>query len=158
MVIAADHRPAVQNLFQPRGLHWRRGPPTRPEDLNVSELIVIAVAIFVTCLGAFGLTSPAAMVSFVSSWPSKGGLWAAAAIRLAFGVALWGAAAASLFPAVFKILSAVSVFSAVSLPLMGVSRFTPLLAWWSRRSPAFVRAWSAAALLMGVFLLWAMAA
>jgi len=126
--------------------------------MNLSEPIVIAVSLFVAGMGVFGLTSPAGMISFVSNWQSKSGLWAASAIRLAFGVSLWGAAAASRFPAVFKLLSVVSVLSAFSLPLIGVSRFKSLLAWWSRQSPAFVRVWSAAAMLMGVFLLWSVAA
>ena len=126
--------------------------------MNLSELIVIAVSSFVAGIGVFGLTSPAAMVRFVSNWQTQSGLWAASAIRLAFGIALWVVAAGSRFPAVFKVLSVVSVVSAIILPLIGVSRFKSLLAWWSRQSPAFVRVWSAAAMLMGVFLLWSVAA
>lgn len=126
--------------------------------MNLSELIVISVSIFAAGVGVFGLTSPTAMVRFVSNWQTQSGLWAASAIRLAFGIALWGAAAASRFPAVFKVLSVVSVVSAFSLPLIGVSRFKSLLAWWSMQSPAFMRTWSAAAVLMGAFLIWSVAA
>jgi hypothetical protein len=126
--------------------------------MNLSGLIVIAVSIFDAGMGVFGLTSPAAMVRFVSNWQTKRGLWVASTIRLAFGIAIWGTAAGSLFPSVFKVLSVVSVFSAVVLALMGGSRFKSLLAWWSRQSPVFKRTWLAAAVLMGVFLIWSVAA
>jgi hypothetical protein len=120
----------------------------------MSELIVIAVSIFAAAMGVLGLSSPAAMARYVSGWQSKVGLWAAAAVRLVFGVALWQAAAASRSPAVFKVLGAISVVSAFSLPLMGVSRFQALLAWWSRQSASFVRIWSAAAVIISVYFIW----
>jgi hypothetical protein len=68
----------------------------------MSELIVIAVSIFTTGMGLLGLSSPAAMVNFATNWwQTRSALWAAAAIRLLFGVALWHAAAESRFPAFF---------------------------------------------------------
>jgi len=124
----------------------------------LSELIIIAVSLFVGGMGAFGLISPKAMLRFVSTWQTKSGLWAASAIRLAFGITLWVAAAGSRFPAVFMVLSVVSVVSAIILPIIGVSRFKSLLAWWSRQSPTFMRVWSAVAVLMGAFLIWSVAA
>jgi hypothetical protein len=130
----------------------------RPKEVSLSELVVIAVSIIAAGMGGFGLTAPTAMARFVSRWQSKSGLWAASAIRLAVGIALWGAAAGSQFPAVFKVLSVVSVVVAIVLPLIGVSRFKSLLARWSRQSPGFVRVWSAAAVLMGAFLFWSVAA
>jgi hypothetical protein len=124
----------------------------------MSESIVMAVSLLAAGMGGLGLTSPAAMISFVSTWQSKSGLWAASAIRLVFGIALWAAAAGSRFPATLKVLSVVSVASSVAFPLMGISRFNSILAWWSRQSPSFMRVWSAAAVLMGVFLIWSVAA
>jgi hypothetical protein len=124
----------------------------------MSESIVMAVSLLAAGMGVFGLASPAVMIGFVSAWQSKSGLWAASAIRLVFGIALWAAAAGSRFPATLKVLSVVSVASSVAFPLMGISRFNSILAWWSRQSPAFMRVWSAAAVLMGVFLIWSVAA
>lgn len=126
--------------------------------MNLSESIVIAVSLFAAGMGVFGLTSPAAMVRFISNWQSKSGLWGASAIRLVFGIALWVVAAGSRFPATLKVLSVVSVASSVALPLMGVSRFKSILAWWSRQSTAFMRAWLVVAVLMGVFVIWSVTA
>jgi len=124
----------------------------------LSELIVIAVSLFVACMGVLGLASPSTMVRFASSWQFRTGLWVASVIRFAFGVALWGAAIGSQFPVAFRVLSAMSVISAFILPLIGVSRLKSLLAWWSRQSHVFLRTWSAAAVLMSVFLIWSLVA
>ena len=117
-------------------------------------LIVSLVAIFVAGMGILGLASPAWMVSFVSRWPSKTGLWVAFIIRLAFGISLWLVAPASRAPTVLQVLAVVSVVSALVLPLLGVSRFKSMLSWWSSQSPGFMRILSAVALVVGVFILW----
>ena len=117
-------------------------------------LIVSLVAIFVAGMGILGLASPAWMVSFVSRWQSKTGLWVAFIIRLAFGISLWLVAHASRAPIVLHVLAVVSVVSALVLPLLGVSRFKSMLSWWSSQSPGFMRILSAVALVVGVFILW----
>ena len=117
-------------------------------------LIVTMVSILVMALGVLGLASPAAMMAFVSRWESRTGLWVAAIVRVIFGVALWFAAPASRAAGVLRVLAVVSVAAACVLPLLGVSRVQSILVWWSRRSPAFVRTWSAAAFVCGAFLLW----
>jgi hypothetical protein len=117
-------------------------------------LIVLVVSIFVAGMGILGLTSPARMVSFVSRWQSKTGLWVAFIIRLAFGISLWLVAPASRAPGVLQVLAVVSVVSAIVLPLIGVSRFKSILSWWLGRSPGLMRVWLAVALVLGVFILW----
>ena len=121
-------------------------------------LIVSVVSIFVAVMGVLGLVSPAKMVSFVSRWQSKTGLWAASIIRLAFGISLWLVAPASRAPVVLQVLAIVSVVSALVLPLVGVSRFKSILSWWSSRSPVFIRVWLAVAVVFGVFILWSVVA
>jgi hypothetical protein len=117
-------------------------------------LIVSVVSIFVAGMGILGLASPAKMVSFVSRWQSKTGLWIAFIVRLAFGVSLWFVAPASRTPLFFQVLAVVSMVSAFVLPWVGVSRLKSILSWWSSRSPGFIRVWSAVALAVGVFILW----
>jgi len=70
--------------------------------MNLSESIVIAVSLFAAGMGVFGLASPAGMIRFVSIWQSKSGLWAASAIRLVFGIALWAASDGSRFLQLLK--------------------------------------------------------
>ncbi len=120
----------------------------------VALLIVTLVSLFVLGVGLLGLGSPAGMVAFVSRWRSKAGLWVASVLRLVFGVALWFVAPMSRTPLALQVLAIVSVFAALALPVIGLSRVDALLAWWCRQSPAFTRAWSVVAAVLGLFLLW----
>jgi len=124
----------------------------------MAVLIVSVVSIFVAGMGVLGLASPARMVSFVSRWQSKTGLWVAFIVRLAFGISLWLVAPASQAPIVLQVLAVVSVVSALVLPLVGVSRFKSILSWWSSRSPGFMRVWLTVAVVLGVFILWSVVA
>ena len=121
-------------------------------------LVVAGVSILAIGMGVFGLAWPAGLVAFIPHWQSYTGLWAASLVRLVFGVTLWLVALSSRAPVVLQVLVVVSVGSALGLPFLGVARFTALLSWWCRQSPAFVRAWSAVAVVMGGFILWSVVA
>lgn len=117
-------------------------------------LIVSVLSTLTLGIGVLGLISPAGMNSLVTRFRSKTGFWTAIVLRLVFGVALWRAAPASRAPAVLQALGVVSAASALALPLLGMPRFQAILSWWSRQSPVVVRAWSAAAVVLGTFILW----
>ena len=117
-------------------------------------MLVAAVAILSVVMGVFGIASPAEMAAFVLCWRSRPGLWLASIGRLVFAIAFWVVAPASRTPVVLQVLAILSVLSALVLPLLGFSRFESILTWWSRQSPAFIRSWSAAAVILGIFLLW----
>jgi hypothetical protein len=117
-------------------------------------VLVVAAAILVAGIGVLGIASPARAAAFASGWQSRTGLWTASVVRLVVGVSLWFVAPASRTPLVLKILAVVSVASALVLPSLGLARFESILSWWSHRSPAFIRTWSAVAVVFGVFILW----
>lgn len=117
-------------------------------------LIVAAVSLWVAGMGIFGLISPGGLASLVSRWESKRGLWLASIVRLGFGIALWLVAPSSRTPVILRVLAVITVAAGLALPFLGFSRFKSLLSWWRRRSPAFVRAWAAVAMVMGGFILW----
>lgn len=117
-------------------------------------LIISLLSTLTFGIGVFGLMSPAGLNPLVSRFRSNTGFWTAIVLRLVFGVALLRVAPASRAPAVLQALGVLMTASAVALPLLGLSRFQAILSWWSRQSPVFVRAWSAAAVMMGAFLLW----
>ena len=117
-------------------------------------LIVSLLSILTLGIGVFGLVSPAGVRSLVSRFRSKTGFWTAIVLRLIFGVALSSVAPSSRAPAALEVLGVVSLASAVALPLLGMPRFQSILSWWSRQSPIFVRAWSAATAVVGAFILW----
>jgi hypothetical protein len=118
------------------------------------SFLVSAFSLAITVIGALGLASPDALMSFVRRWQTPSGIWTAAALRVTFGVALWLAAPASRVPLALQILGAVSVASGIALPLLGLSRFAAIVSWWERRSAAVKRLWAGVAFALGGFLLW----
>ncbi len=121
-------------------------------------IVVVVVSILAAGIGVVGLVSPSRQVAFISRWESTTGLWVSAVIRLVFGIALWFVAPASLTPVILQVLAALSVVVALLLPFLGVVRFQSLLSWWCRQPPAAIRAWSAVALVFGLFILWSVLA
>jgi len=116
--------------------------------------VVSGFALAVLVVGAMGVASPAALLSFARRWQTSPGIWAAAGFRIAFGVAAWSAAPASRTPVVLQVLGVVSIVSGMALPLLGLSRFAAVVSWWERRSAGCKRAWAGVACAFGVFLLW----
>ena len=116
--------------------------------------VVSGFALAILVVGAMGVASPAALMSFVRRWQTASGIWAAAGFRIAFGVAAWSAAPASRTPVVLQVLGVVSIVSGIALPLLGLSRFVAILSWWERRSVRFKRVWAGVACAFGGFLLW----
>ncbi len=118
------------------------------------SFVVAGFSLAIMAIGALGLASPEALMSFVRRWQTPLGIWVAAGFRIAFGVAVWLAAPSSRTPIVLQILGAVSVASGIALPFVGLSRFAAIVSWWERRSAGFKRAWAGVACAFGGFLLW----
>jgi len=120
--------------------------------------VVVVFSILMVFIGAYGIATPAGLVSFVRKWQGQLGVWTAAAIRIVFGIALWSSAPSSRTPAVFQVLGVISFLSGLALPFIGAEGLARLIAWSSGQSSTFLRGWSAVAIALGVFLAWSSAA
>lgn len=118
------------------------------------SFLVSGFGLLILVVGALGLASPEALMSFVRRWQTPAGIWAAAGFRIAFGAAVWLAASASRVPLVLQILAAVSVMSGMALPVLGLSRLAVIVSWWERRPAGVKRLWAGVACAFGGFLLW----
>jgi hypothetical protein len=116
--------------------------------------LVAIFSVMTVFVGLLGIASPARLVSFIQVWKGQLGVWTGAAIRVLFGVALWRSAPSSQTPGVFQFLGVTSFLSGVALPILGAERVAKLISWWSELPAGFIRAWSAAAIALGLFLLW----
>jgi hypothetical protein len=114
--------------------------------------LVAAFAVIMVFMGSYGIASPAGLVSFARKWQGQLGVWTGAAIRLVFGVALWGSAPSSRTPTAFEVLGVISLLSGIALPIIGAERVTKLISWWSEQPSTFIRGWSAVGIALGVFL------
>ena len=51
--------------------------------------LAMALSVLLIGFGLWGIVSPATLLAFLSRWQTREGLWAGAALRLIFGLALW---------------------------------------------------------------------
>jgi len=117
--------------------------------------IALVLSLFVAALGALGMVSPMRLLNIVRHFQSLAGIYAAAALRIILGVALFFAAPSSRAPEVVRILGTIILVAGLITPLFGLERFRRLLNWWSAQGPAFMRVWAGFALAFGLLLAYA---
>ena len=118
---------------------------------------VIALSALIAGFGVWGIVKPASLLAFLSRWQTREGLWAGAAFRLLFGLALWSAAPLSRFPTTLQVVGVIFVVAGIAMPFIGLDRFKSMVAWWLNKPPALIRVWAVATLALGVFFVWAVA-
>jgi hypothetical protein len=123
-----------------------------PFAVEISGFLGVATLL----MGIWGLLVPARLAAFAARFGTTGGLWFAAGIRLVLGLALWFAAPASRAPLLLQVLGVVALIAAVVIPFVGVERFKRLIEWWTKLSPAAMRATSLFAVAFGAAVLWAL--
>lgn len=116
---------------------------------------VTIVALFMTGVGLFGLIAPHRLPALIALWRSERGLWTAAVVRVAFGVALWLVAPESRAPRALHTLAGITVVAGAALPVLGLARFLAILDWWLVQPVRTRRVWMAFPAGLGLFLLWA---
>ncbi len=112
--------------------------------------------LFIVAVGALGAGSPPRLIAFVRRLQSQTGLYAIAAIRVVFGLALWFAAPDSRAPGLLLILGAFTVLVGVATPFFGVRLFAAVLDWWSQRPSALLRTWCAVVVVLGLAIVWSL--
>lgn len=91
------------------------------------------------------------LIQFIQTPPI---IYIAAVARIAFGIVLVLAAPLSRAPIALLILGALIILGGAMTPYLGVRLAEIILGWWSQ-GPGVVRAWAAAALLLGIFIVYA---
>jgi hypothetical protein len=118
--------------------------------------IVGVLGVVIAGLGILGIVRPGDLVRFVSvAWRSPSGLYLAIAVRLILGIVLIAAASSSRFPDALRILGALSIITAVLVPILGSERVRAFVEWWAGRPSGFIRAWATLAVAFGAFLVYA---
>jgi hypothetical protein len=121
------------------------------------RLLALFLSALIAVLGVIGIVAPARLLAIARSFDTPLGLYAAAALRLVLGTALFLAAPASRAPRVLRVLGIVSFVAGLITPFIGVDRYRRLLEWWSAWGPGFLRGWAVIALTLGLFLIYALA-
>ena len=118
-------------------------------------ILAFVLSLSVVVLGALGIVSPMMLLGVVRKFESPAGIYAAAALRIMLGVALFLSAPTSRVQEVVRILGITIFVMGIITPLFGLERFRRLLNWWSERGPVFMRVWAGFALGFGLFLAYA---
>ncbi len=121
------------------------------------KTIAFLLGLVIAAMGFLGIASPGMLISVVRRFASPAGVYAAAAIRLIMGLALYLSAPVSRIPHAVRTLGDITLAAGAITPFFGPERFRAVLAWWSARGPAFIRAWSLVAVAFGLFTAWSLA-
>jgi hypothetical protein len=120
-------------------------------------ILAILLSAAVAGMGVVGIVSPARLLEIVGKFQTPRGIYAATAIRLVLGVALFLAAPGSRAPALLEILGIVIMVAGLITPVFGLERFRRILDWWSAQGSGFIRAWALCAVAFGAYLVYALA-
>jgi hypothetical protein len=120
------------------------------------KVAVLVVAVFTIVVGLVGLISPESVTTARHLYfATRAGLYAAAAIRVAMGLAVILGAPASRAPMTLRALGTVMCLQALSATLMGPDRARTVLEWETMQGTALLRVGAAIALASGCFVAFA---
>jgi len=115
------------------------------------------VGLLIAALGILGIVAPTILLAVAAFAVTQLGLYVAAALRVAAGVILVGAAAGSRLPRTLRVLGALVVIAGVITPFFGVDRARAMVDWWSAQGLLVMRGWAALPMLFGLFIIYAVA-
>ena len=118
--------------------------------------ISLAFGVLIVALGVFGLVSPSKLLRLEEYSRKLPVRYIASAIRLLMGAALFLAAPASRATGVLRTLGIFIFVTGVITLFFDSERFRKLVDWWSAHGPALARVWAALALVLGIFLVYAL--
>jgi hypothetical protein len=119
------------------------------------KLLVLLFALFAGTMGLLAMLAPAPANYIARLFRDRAGLYAATAIRLVFGAAMWFAADASRAPIILRIFGALIVFTGVLVPLLGLNRHRRMIDWWLGSGRTIQVSWGLVALAISAFLIYA---
>jgi hypothetical protein len=117
---------------------------------------VIALGALVMCFGAWAMVQPFSLTQIADLFLTRGGLWAAVALRVAFGVLLWMSAPASRMPRTLRVLGALFVLGGLALPVVGLERMQGIAEWGAVQDGSVLRVVALMAVGLGTFIVWSM--
>jgi hypothetical protein len=120
-------------------------------------LAALLVGLVIAAQGIFGLAAPEAFLSALSLVQKAPVIYAAAVIRVAFGVVLFQAASLSLTPMILRIVGSLIVVGGLLTPFFGVRISQAILDSWLAGGSGVVRIWAGVSFALGVFILYSVA-
>jgi hypothetical protein len=114
-------------------------------------IAALSIGLLIVAQGVVGLAVPDLFVGVVRIFQEPPVIYAAV-IRFVFGLVLFQAASRARAPIVLRGLGLLIALGGLLTPIVGIQFARVVLGWWS--DPAIVRAWAAAALGLGVLIVY----
>ena len=121
------------------------------------QLLVMVIGLLITAIGILGIAAPSVPLQFAQSLLTPSALYIVAAVRVCFGLLLVWVAPGSRAPIVLRALGVLIVIAGVITPFVGVERWSAILDWWSSRGAAYMRVSMGIAVVLGLFIAYAVA-
>ena len=117
-------------------------------------MLVLAVGVLLAAMGTWSLSAPETTRGFLLRFLDARVYGAAIVIRLTFGLILLFGAQATRIPAATIALGMMFLLAAGMIPLLGEERIGRMMRWWLDKPLTWIRAWSALAIVLGLFIAW----
>src|SRR2546421_6520149 len=114
--------------------------------------LILCAAIAV--MGLVVIFAPGRANDLKRLFADKTALWVATGIRAVLGLGLLAAAGDSKIPALLRILGGLILIVAIAMPLLGLDRHRRMIDWWLARDRKIQIVCGAAALVLGVVLIY----
>lgn len=122
------------------------------------RLLALLVALLIALIGLTGVVAPDRLMTMAQCTATPVGIYLAAALRIGIGLVLARVAPVSRAPKTLRIFGVLAVIAGVTTLFLGTERAQALLEWWLAQGPAFIRLWAGLPLVLGGFIVYAVAA
>ena len=119
------------------------------------KLLAMVLGFMVATIGAVGVAAPDVLLELGESLLTPSVLYIAAVARVIFGTVLLWVAPVSRTPKTLRVIGALLVFAGVLTPFIGIEHSRAMLDWLLSQGPLFTRAWAGVAVILGLFIVYA---
>jgi hypothetical protein len=119
------------------------------------RFVAVLIGVFVMVVGLIGVAAPSALLRAADYATSPIGLYAAAALRVGFGIVLFMVAPTTRAPKLIRALGAVAVAAGVFTAFVGIDRARAMLAWETAQGTTLIRLGALLPLVVGGFIVYA---
>jgi hypothetical protein len=119
------------------------------------RFVAVLIGVFVMVVGLIGVAAPSALLRAADYATSPIGLYAAAALRVGFGIVLVMVASTTRAPKLIRALGAVAVAAGVLTVVVGVERARSILAWETAQGTTLIRLVALIPLVVGGLIVFA---
>lgn len=119
------------------------------------RMLAAAMGLIIAVVGGVGVVAPSVLLEFGRALQTPDTFYVVTGIRVIFGAILVWVASGSRMPRIVGVIGILIIVAGLLGPWFGLERSQALLGEWSSRGPVFMRTWAAVAVMLGLFIAYA---